>query len=372
MSQSSTDILTIVDSSMAQYGTIVSNQKWALIPKTQLEAAKRILTKNLFIEKIACGNPQAVNDALIQSATLGLDLTEGKRQGWLLPRKNQKKQMVIQLQVGYKGVEVIHQNLGVIDRLEIRVVRQNDDFKWSGDSAIKPDHTMSDWFGSDTDRGPIKGAFSITHYPDKSIQVMVASITEIYEKHRNISDSWKDYETKISKKEFAYPPPWVTYEKTMVEKTMAYIASKQWPANIRDKNFSSKILETLHETDTQDYSESFIKYTDKQKSAFDTLIETDDSLGMYLFQQYIEIEVMTDLISSFEKGNKTSGKDNCRKMTACGAELFINIAAALDKEDGLKLNESLDGANDFTVKLLKRRLDVQQLDVFSELYLAAE
>jgi len=243
----------LVTSASSQFVSTLTQYKWDLIPDSQLQAAKQALTKSDYIMKVACGNPEAVHDALVKSAILGLDLTEGKRQGWLVPRKNSAGDLVVQLQTGYKGVEAIHQRMGVIDRLSIRVVRETDQFEWSGDDQEKPEH-KANWFGSDEDRGKITGAFAVTYFPDGSINVVVTSISEIFEKHRDLADSWKSYQKKLKEGKYAFPPPWITHEKAMVEKTMAYIASKQWPANIRDTGTSSKILETLHKVDVADYT----------------------------------------------------------------------------------------------------------------------
>lgn len=167
-----------VTGAAGQFVSTLSQYKWDLLPDSQLHAAKQALTKSDYIMKIAAGDANAVHGALVQSAILGLDLTEGKRQGWLLPRKNQNGKTVIQLQVGYKGVEAIHQRMGVIDRLVIRVVRKNDTFEWSGDDAEKPKHD-AEWFASDDVRGEISGAFAITYFPDGSINVTTAPITDI-------------------------------------------------------------------------------------------------------------------------------------------------------------------------------------------------
>jgi phage RecT family recombinase len=353
-----------IKESAGKFASILTQYKWELLPDSQLQAAKQALTKNDYIMKIACGDPDAVHDALIKSAILGLDLTEGKRQGWLLPRKNAKAVTVIQLQVGYKGVEAIHQNMGVIDRLAIRVVRENDPFEWSGDDQEKPKHDAQ-WFDSDEKRGAIIGAYAVTYYPDKSIHVTTAPISEIYEKHRDRSDSWKSYQAKLKKNESPYPPPWVTDEKSMVEKTMAYVASKQWPANIRNKESSSKILETLHEIDASDYS---YLYTLEQKEAFNEFINANDSLGLWLFSRRMDIEGYSALFNTFPKGQKVKRKTTVRKMEFVGVELYNNIIEGITKNDPGLIKENLDGSLEITAKLVKASLNEQQKSVFSELY----
>jgi phage RecT family recombinase len=356
-----------VTEAAAQFVSTVSQYKWELVPDSQLLAAKQALMKNDYIMGIAAGNPEAVQTALVQAAVLGLDLTEGKRQGWLLPRKNQFKKTVIQLQVGYKGVEAIHQRMGVIDRLVIRTVRENDDFEWSGDDQDKPAH-KADWFASNESRGGISGGYAITYYPDKSINVVVAPITSIFDKHRDRSESYKSYKTKKDKGEWAYEPPWVSDEQSMVEKTMAYIAAKQWPANIRDEDRASKILETLYETDVADYSYG---YTKEQKDAFYGFIDDKDSLGMYLFSKRVLTEVYIalyqGLIGAIPRGSKGKRREEHEKFISVGEDMFFDILLALENEDKGRLLENIEDLSEITLKLLISMLDDNQKKTFEDM-----
>lgn len=339
------------------YANAVAKYQWQLIPDAQLAAARQALTRNSYIIQAACNDPEAVKDALYNAAVLGVDLTDGKRQGWLVPRKNQYGKTVVTLQVGYKGVEAIHQRLGVIDHLTIRVVRQNDDFEWSGDDQEKPKH-KANWFDSDEKRGPIVGVFSITYFPNASgIKVAVAGVDEIFTKHRDRSDSYKTYVSKKSKGEYAHPPPWVSDEKSMVEKTMAFIAAKQWPANIRDDGVSSKILETLHSVDVSDYS----RFTVDQRDIFTRLFEARDSLGMWLFARSVDIEIFAELTKTFPKGKKTEYKNILRDMERIGSMAYALIVEGLNGEDDMKVMENLEGCEAITIKALRSRLDKVQL-----------
>ena len=360
-----TKVDELIKSSESKFTSTIAQFKWELIPQAQLHAAKVALTKSDYVMKIAASDPDAVYDALQKSAILGLDLTEGKRQAWLIPRKNQQGKTVIHLQPGYKGVEAIHQRMGVIDRLTIRVVRENDDFNWDGDDSVKPTHTAL-WFDSDYKRGPIKGAYCITYFPDKTIQVIVVSVDKIFKEHRDISDSWKSYQTKLAAKEKAYPPPWVTSEEEMVKKTMAYIASKQWPANFRNPETSSRIIETLHQIDTEDYSIYKHKYSSEQKEYFDNFLAQGDSLGLYLFNRYVENDVYIDLFNSFNKGEKVKNKDKCRKMESVGLELFNGIQKSLANDDYVQFAEYMQGSLDITHKFLRKRISIEDLARFDD------
>jgi len=356
-----------VTDAAAQFVSTISQYKWELVPDSQLAAAKQTLMKNDYIMGIASSSPESVQEALVQAAILGLDLTEGKRQGWLLPRKNQFKKTVIQLQVGYKGVEAIHQRMGVIDRLVIRTVRENDEFEWSGDDQEKPMH-KADWFASNESRGAISGGYAITYYPDKSINVVVAPITTIFEKHRDRSESYKSYKAKVDKGEWAYEPPWVSDEQSMVEKTMAYIAAKQWPANIRNEDRASKILETLHETDVADYTYG---YTQEQKEYFYKFIDENDPLGMYLFSKHVLTEVYIalyqGLIASIPRGGKGKRREEHEKFMQQGDDIFHNIITAISSHDVGLLTESVEGILVITEKLLLKKLDEKDQDEYKSM-----
>lgn len=365
MSNELNKINEIVDMSAEQFVSTVGQYKWSLIPDSQLLAAKQALTKNDFIMKIAAQNPDSVHDSLMKAAILGLDLTEGKKQGWLIPRKNQKGRMEIVLQPGYKGVEAIHQRMGVIDRLSIRVVYENDDFEWSGDDTDKPNHKAQDWFDSALARGAIKGAFCITYYPDGTINTTVASIEDIFTKHRDKSDSYRSYEDKLKAGKNAYPPPWVSNEKEMIEKTMAYIAAKQWPANIRNTEQSDKIVETLTQLDYSDYS---FDYTPQQRDAFLGFIENKDSLGMHLFNDYVSQEVGMALFfmvkKQTERGFKIKKANEMGDLRDTGDEQYREIIKALDDNDESVVMENIEGSSDITIRMLEKKLNDVQLDTF--------
>lgn len=359
--------LTVIDKVLTdtkpQVINTIKQYQWNLIPDTQLAAAKEALTKNDYISKVAAGDPGAVHAALLKASILGLDLTEGKRQGWLLPRKTQGGNTVIQLQVGYKGAEAIHQRMGVIDRLEVRVVREADEFDWSGDSQEKPAH-KAEWFKED--RGPIIGAYAITYFPNGSIYVVTESVSKIYKDHRDISDSWKSYQTKLAEGKNAFPPPWVTFEQAMIEKTMAYIASKQWPANIRDESAASKILETLHEVDTADYKESFSSYTEAQKKAFDEMIDKGDGLGVYLVSKTVDQQVFIDLFNSAPHGKKVAYKNKIRELESLGVDMLAALSDYVKAGDGLGFLENFQDAHEVTKKLYLGLLNVDDLNVVNE------
>lgn len=329
--------------------------QWSLVPDAQLLAARKQLTRSDYTMRIAALNPESTQDAIVTSAVLGLDLTEGKNQAWLLPRSVDNSTRIV-LQVGYKGVEAIHQRLGVIDRLSVRIVRQADAFEWSGDESEKPTHT-ADWFAPEAKRGPIVGAFAITYYPDGSTQTVVKGIDEIYEKHRNTSDSWKSYQRRLAKGESPHPPPWESFPAEMVAKTMAYVARKQWPANIRNAEVAGAIIDRLNEVDFADYESLREGYTEEQLAEFNRLIEEGFGLPLYLFYLYVGDEVYSNLYNSAPKGEKMRLKERAKRLEDEGVNILHLLRSHLEDGSDMAALEIVQELTDPYRKLLERVLE---------------
>lgn len=324
------------------YHNIVMRHGWGLIAKTQISAAYKQLSKSSYLMKVAENNPQSVYNAVETAAILGVDLTEGKRQGWLVPRDN-----AIVFQVGYKGIEAIHQRLGVIKRLVVQTVRKNDQWSWSGDDKEKPVHN-ADWM-NESSRGEITGAYAITYFPDDSIQVKVASVEAIYRDHRDKSDSWKKPESR----KFS---PWMNHPAAMIEKTMAIIASKQWPASTANPETSSAVLERLHQAETADYSD----YKGEQAVLLNELhafMLANDSLGVYLFQKS-KGEELTKYYwwPNTPKGLKGACRENFDRMTAQGQELFECIQSSITNDQPFGLKECIELATTETKRMIRDEL----------------
>ncbi len=324
-----------------EYRQIISSHGWRMIPRSQLLAAKRQIMKTDYAMKLAISNPQSFQDAVTTAGILGVDLTEGKRQGWLVPRDGR-----IAFQIGYKGIEAIHQRLGVISRLVVRTVHENDQFSWSGDDQEKPDHNAGDWF-NESARGEVVGAYSITYFPDGTLQVMSESVEAIYRDHRDKSDSWKNEKARRYS-------PWMNHPKAMIEKTMAQIAAKQWPAATHEPEKASEVLERLHQTETDDYS--VYKGTDALiVNELHAFMLASDALGVYLLHKQAkdEEEIMAwHWWPATPKGLKGACRDNCEALKSAGQELYSCILNAIDAEEAFRLAECIDSATAETKRML--------------------
>jgi len=368
---------TTIDNSIVNiqpdYSKAISQNSYSLIPEDQLLAAKRQVMKSAFAMTCVKNSPLHFQDAVRTAGVLGLDLTDGKKQGWLIPRQikvvdtqgKERKMFVIVLQTGYKGAEAIHQRLGVIDRLFLRVVRANDEFSWSGDDTEKPAHNAN-WFAPESERGEIIGAYCITYFPNKSIMVSSAGIEEIYTKHRDVSDSWKNEQ----KRQWS---PWTTFPEQMILKTIQYIASKQWPAYKMSKDgHASKVIEALHKADTDDYQE--LKQI-PQDARFEGFLMTNDAIGMFLLEkEYLNGQPNFDfddengkawvnLFSNFPKGFIGRIKKQVQDLIDDGQNQVLNLIASIEAEDPATI-ELIEHLSAGTMKMLEKELgdvDTQKL-----------
>lgn len=346
-----TQQLAVIDNSIneitADYTAAISDSGFGLVPASQLLAAKRQIQKNPYAIKCAQNSPEHLKESVMTAGVLGVDLTEGKRQGWLVPRSvklaDNRTLSVIQFQVGYKGVEAIHQRLGVIDRLSVRVVRKNDTFEWSGDDAVKPSHD-ADWF-NEKSRGEVIGCYCVTYFPDGSLQTVTAPLTEIYEKHRDKSDSWKNENARKYS-------PWSTHPEQMILKTMVYIAAKQWPALKQSENDqTSHILERLHQTEVADYQEMNRPDRDQR---YDVFFDMMDGIGMYLLnREYLQDcpdeeqeknhSIWMQFWDRFAEGTKGKLKQRETDLVNEGREGVELIVQHIENKDSLGVAEVLEG-----------------------------
>lgn len=352
---------TIIESIEGDYARAVTEHQWGLVPSSQLHAAAQQLMKSEYTMRVAQNNPQSVQASIINAGILGLDLSDGRREGWLIPRRIGNKQAIV-LQVGYKGHEAIAQRLGIIKSVEPRIVHQEDVFEWSGSSADEPKH-QGKWF-TPGERGPIVGVFTVTRFHDGTVQVVVTPIKVIYEKHRNISDSWKSYQAKLGEGESPRKPVWLTFEEEMIKKTAIYIASKQWPAKATDPGLSERVLSKLHEVDTADYQGMRQGYTAEQMEAFQRYVEAGNGLGVYLMQLYLSNDIYADLVGAIVKdvprGGKMKMRESINAANDLGRRVLGHIKELFAENDEMGVLQYLEDADEPLLAMVDHVLSAEE------------
>jgi len=177
------------------------------------------LGKNDYMMKAAMNNRQAVVDAVVNIAAIGISLNPAKKQAYLVPRDNK-----ICLDISYMGLMDLAQATGSVKWAQAALVYEADTFSLTGLDK-PPQHTFNP-FGKD--RGAVVGVY-----------VTIKTIHDEYLTHtmtiedahaiRDRSSAWKSW---IAKKANS-PGPWGTDEGEMIKKTCVKQAYKYWPKTDR-------------------------------------------------------------------------------------------------------------------------------------------
>ncbi len=117
------------------------------------------------------------------------------------------------------------------------------------------------------------------------------------------------------------------------------------------------LIDDTKDADSMDNSPS---YNDKQKSHFDSLLQTGDYFAFYAFIKTLSQDVYTDLYNSGEKGKKTLVKNQAKELESAGAKqwsAFVDqIVSDINESDSSTLAESISELDKFEKKYLSERL----------------
>lgn len=174
------------------------------------------LSKNDYMMKAAMNNRQAVVDAVVNIAAIGISLNPAKKQAYLVPRDNK-----ICLDISYMGLMDLAQATGSVKWAQAALVYEADTFALNGlDKA--PQHTFNP-FGKD--RGPVVGVYVTIKTIHDEYLTHTMTIEDAYA-IRDRSSAWKSGKSG----------PWKTDEGEMIKKTCVKQAYKYWPKTDRLEN----------------------------------------------------------------------------------------------------------------------------------------
>lgn len=175
--------------------------------------AKQLLNGNEFLSNTAMANPQSLEAAILNIASIGLSLNPALKQAYLVPMDGK-----VCLLPSYMGLCHLALESGSIRWVQADIVFSKDEFEYQG-PGIKPIHKFNPF---SKERGDIIGAYCIAKTSDDDFLATMMPIDDVYA-IRNRSKAWKAY---VEKKKSC---PWVTDEKEMIKKTAIKNASKMWP-----------------------------------------------------------------------------------------------------------------------------------------------
>lgn len=299
--------LAVINSVQPRFEALVSDSGNHVVWKSECMFARQQLQKNSFTFSVAERNPNSLQNAIINIASIGISLNPALAHAYLVPRDG-----AIYLDISYKGLVKIATETGAIVWAKSELVYKNDKFVYNGPST-PPTHE-ADVFG---ERGDIIGGYCIAKLPTNDTLIEVMKIDEILK----IRDT-----SKAAQKGKG---PWVDWFDEMAKKTITKRAYKSWPqTDNRDR--LDKAVQALHDSEG-------MAYTIEQQSDYLELIRKGDALGLLSFKNAVSETVWLALYNSFEKGKKTENKQLVTNLEKQAfnilTEYSLDIKKAIEMED---------------------------------------
>lgn len=203
-------ISTNINALEPRFNDIVATYDAAINFKKEAHFALQILQKNEYTMGIAIRNPQSLQNAVLNIASIGLSLNPAERQAYLVPRDG-----AICLDVSYIGFADLATESGSLKFVKAAVVMDTDVFELNG-LGREPTHSFKPFA---KDRGVIVGVYCVGVTPDNHYLTEWMTIEECY-KIRDRTPAWKKNPGS---------GPWATDEGEMLKKTVIKRAAKLWP-----------------------------------------------------------------------------------------------------------------------------------------------
>lgn len=238
--------------------------------------AMQCLNNNDYLMKAALSNPDSLKRAVINVASIGLSLNPAEKLAYLIPRSvkdsNKQWQTKIFLEPSYMGLCKLATDSGTIEWIQAKPVYSNDDFIDNG-AGERPTHKYQAF----KDRGEFQGVFCVAKLKSGDYLVEIMSAEEVND-IRGRSESFK--------KNYG---PWISDYIEQAKKTVVRRAYKMWP---RSSGMDRLAMAVDMSNENEGFepiqsAPSITKASAEQKSYFDKLIETNDSLGMYILRDSI-------------------------------------------------------------------------------------
>jgi len=307
--------------------------------------ARQQLLKNEFTLKTAAARPHTLEAAILNVAAIGISLNPAMAHAYLVPRDGS-----ICLDISYQGLKKLATDSGAIKWAKVELVYAADSFEWNGPSTV-PTHKANPFA---TDRGAMVGGYCIAKLPDGETLIETMSAAEI---------------DKVRLASKAQNGPWKTWPEEMAKKVIMKRAYKSWPQTPNRVRLDYAVA-AMHEAEGS-------AYTIEQQTEFMRLIQSEDDVGLFLFINAIESEhgddaaILPALFNSFDKGQKTSGKEKMRSLHKSGQEKLLqwaaDLVACVDAQDSVGAEEILGDISQQAAEFLCLHLNTEQAHKLEQL-----
>ncbi len=309
--------------------------------ETEKGFAIQLLKNNEFLMKVAAGHPVSLQQAITNVAAIGLSLNPAEKLAYLIPRTisttiNNKKvyQQRIFLEPSYMGMIRLATDSGSIKWVQAYPVYDKDEFVFNG-AGEKPTHKFNAF---SKDRGDFVGVYCVAKTADQDHLVNIMDVEKI-NSIRDRSEAWKSNQSG----------PWKTDYIEQAKKTVIRQAFKTWPRT--DLNRLAMAVDLSNENEGLEpilTSPNIGEFSQASKDFFDSLIEKNDALGMYIFQTTANESnehAFTSLYHSFEKGQKGKYQRIIDGLIERGynivCDIRLELAECLSRDDSHGAQELL-------------------------------
>ena len=251
------EIVNVIGSIKTKFVGIVEDEK---IFRKEANFAVQSLQSNNFLMSCATKNTQALQDAIVNVASLGTTLNPSEKKAYLVPRGGK-----ICLDISYMGLIDLAIKDGAIIFAEARVVRKNDNFKLNA-IGEQPTHDF-DCFASEESRGEIVGAYCVAKLPSGDYISDTINLDDV-ERAMKTSESHKAFKSGKAKSSI-----WNDFKDEMIRKTVVKRASKYWKGSSRLSNAISH----LNIENGEGFNKNIIEYGDVK--SIDSLLDKPVDCG---------------------------------------------------------------------------------------------
>ena len=325
-----------VNEVMPQFNAIAEREKLVLW-KAESQFAMQTIAKNNALAKCSISS---VQNAIINVAAVGLTLNPADAYAYLVPRSGE-----CTLTISFKGLIKVATDAGGISWVRAEVVRANDTFSFRGVSN-EPEHVIHTPFNI-VERGATVGVYCVAKTNDGDFLTDIMALEEVN----------KIRECAMTKN------VWDKWPEEMAKKAVIKRASKQWPRTDKSSRLH-KAIEVINEV--EGFDPDYNIYTEEQKKHFDYLIENEMAYDYYLFIKSVGQDIETALFNSFEKGTITKKKDICRKLSAQGYDILIELIdqanLAVLNDDAFGLSETIDDLQDEGKRIWWKQMERESQD----------
>lgn len=326
--------------------------------------AIQVLRNNSYLKKAAYESPVSLQQAIINVAAIGLSLNPAEKLAYLLPRNvkvgpNQWQTRIF-LEPSYMGLIRLATNSGSIEWVQAAPYFADDKEVIDNGPGEKPTH-IYDARKKASQRGEFEGVYCVAKTATGDYLTTFMDAETVYG-IRDRSEAWKQKQSG----------PWRDDFYEMAKKAVIRRAFKTWPLTDERAAHAIELSNVNEGFEPILTSPNINQYTADQKDYFDQMIESGNSLGMFVYQRTLDNEsLFTNLYHSFEKGSKGKFQRVVDSLLSSGREkaesIIVDLESSMQSNDDVAAMEIWESLSEDERKYIKLNISIESQAFINEL-----